>query len=132
MINERRAIELIDKMCSEQRKLSITVSHGQDEVYKEKYDQACDFISGGSLFNTAVAEDLYPLLAAHADAFGVSIQEAADVIIEKRQQWIRLVSSIERIRLKAKHEIRNTSNDKQIHHIIDRVKGELLNNKKNT
>src|SRR5574343_130537 len=69
-------------------------------VYKEKFEQAVDFMMRPDTDTTA-----FPLLILDTTIYNITIQEAADRIIQKRKQWLQYMTQIEQLRLTVKQNI---------------------------
>lgn len=74
----------------------ITLGPAQSMIYIEKERQAQEVSA-----NPAVNRELVSLVAIDADRYGISMLEAATVILTMAQNWRRLAKPLEDLRLKA-------------------------------
>ena len=104
----------IDNLASNLRLKFITGLPGQSEVYKEKSEEAADFVAAG------YPDDLstYPFIQAEVAATNKSPKETADTILAKRSEWIATNSLIEQERIKAKTLVNQAQSEEEIDSIL--------------
>lgn len=98
-----------------------TVHYGgawQEATYLEKAAEASAVLAGGS------AEDTV-LLAAEAEATGVTVEELAQQVDEARKVWTTLAAKIEAIRIGSKQKLDAVTAPEQIEPIVDTALAEL-------
>ena len=100
---KRDTLERIDAMAERARLAFVTPGSGQAMVYVEKLSEARRYVS-----DEKPAADDYPLLQAESDVSGTPLADIARTIIEKQARWIRGAARIERVRLKAKADVKAT------------------------
>ena len=91
----------IDSAAGIARLKFITDVPGQVEVYREKYEEAIDFLSS----KQQVDYSHFPLLKLEANIMNLPMKNIAEFIIKKRVNWITKISIIESIRLSGKRRI---------------------------
>lgn len=70
--------------------------------------------------------DSYPWLAGEVRTYGKTPSEAAEDIVGKAYQWVKVGVIIEEIRLKAKQAIRDADSVRAIHAIAKAAIAQLL------
>jgi hypothetical protein len=96
------AAQAIDEAAGLARKKFVTDIPGQEELYREKYEQAVDFLTGGQ-----VRYSDYPLLEVESIILDIPLKNIADTIVKRRSTWITKMSAIESLRLFGKHNLVN-------------------------
>jgi len=91
----------IKQLVSSARSEYMTDALGQSEVYREKVDQAIDYLLQRSTIDIA----LYPLVRIDAEVFNISHYEAAENIIKQKKIWMQKTCYIEKLRLIIKKEV---------------------------
>ena len=99
----------VDIQAGKTRAKYITTSDGQAEVYLMKAAEAELYVLNGY---PDVAD--YPFITAEAVATSQTVQQAADGIIVKRDQWKILGAAIEKERLSGKYNIDQASTELEI------------------
>lgn len=95
------AKDAVDKRAEWARSKVMTMSLGQDYIYREKIREAEAYLTPGG----NQSADNYPFLSAEAQIDGTSLGEAANVILSKRQRFNLHLASIEFVRRTAKNKI---------------------------
>ena len=104
----------IDTIAENVRMQFITPGFGQMMVYKEKYEQATDFV-----LNDYPSEvEQYPHILAEVKATNRSPKEIAHKILQKQSLWISKSAQIEEIRLKSKIDIENAQSKEEIDQLV--------------
>lgn len=98
--SRRESLKRIDSAAEAVRLKFITPGAGQAMVYQRKVQEAETL----ALDNNPDA-DHYPLLAAEIGITGETLQEVAETVLAKRDQWLAVAALIERTRLLAKADI---------------------------
>lgn len=91
----------IDAAAGQARSLYITDIPGQSEIYREKYDQALDFLS----CNGTVKYTDYPMLEVEARILDIPMKIIAETVIKCRSLWITKLAAIEELRLHGKYNV---------------------------
>lgn len=102
--------QYIDQTAGASRKKSSSSVYGQDDIYREKYEQAVEFIAGGCPSDTSI----YPFIEAESKVTNKTPNQVAEEIIQKRSEWMDKMVSIEEIRLKGKFEVTNATTEAEI------------------
>ena len=91
----------IDRVAERSRLRYITPGSGQSQVYKEKGEEATDFIAAG------YPNDLssYPFIQAEVNATGKTRQQVADDIIAAKSVTVAVLAAIEQSRLSGKKNV---------------------------
>lgn len=120
---KQHAENQIDNHAGTIRSHCITCAPGQDALYAEKIDEATDYVTAG------YPDDLsdYPLLRVEVETLNKSIDEVIEKIFTKKSDWIRVSTQTERIRLKAKRDVRKCSTFEQVDEITNEALSELNN-----
>ena len=103
-MNYYDALRKINYLCMQKHNELITNGFGHILVYQEKIDEATDFMIDKRKKNNKTTKH-YPFLEKEAKATNKSIEEVAEIIIQKRKEWIKKASDIEYLRLKAKEKL---------------------------
>ena len=108
--------QYIDTVSEKIRMQYITPGFGQMLVYKEKYEEATDYVVND------YPEDLnpYPLILAEVKATKASPKQIVDNILHKQSIWINKSAQIEEIRIKAKNDIEHSQSKEQIDDIVNK------------
>jgi hypothetical protein len=100
------ALRNVDREAENRRLAYITPGSGQALVYQEKRREAEAAIAA---FEAAAGEPVnparFPLLAAELDISGLGLNELAQAVLAKAQDWTAAAAAIEGTRLKAKRDI---------------------------
>jgi hypothetical protein len=91
----------INQLVSNARIKYISNTLGQSDVYKEKVDQAIDYLLQTEPIDIA----LFPLVRIDSEVYNISYQEAAENIIQQKKIWMQYTCSIEKLRLIVKKEV---------------------------
>ncbi|PHS59686.1 MAG: hypothetical protein COB03_02260 [Alteromonas sp.] len=108
---ERHFLGLVDQGAENARMRHLTPGPGQSMTYELKHQEA---LAGGG-----------PMIAAEAEALGVTNQEVVDSVLLARQKWQALSAKIESARLKAKKQIREAETAVEMHRIASELQGQL-------
>jgi hypothetical protein len=93
-----QAQDAIDQAAGRTRAKYITVAPGQEATYQAKAIEADAYVAAGRPADTTP----YPILAAEAQARGISVSQIADLVRTTRDQWTQLAAAIEGIRIGGK------------------------------
>jgi len=96
------AYDAIDLAAGAARSILGTNIFGQLEIYREKYEQAIDFLS---TTGQSVDYNDYPLLQLEANIVNLPIKNIAELIVKRRSNWISKITAIESLRLTGKYNI---------------------------
>ncbi len=107
---QKLAYNNIDQAAGKIRLNYITSAPGQTEIYLEKTEEAIDYTVAGYPEDAS----MYPFVIAEANASGISCQDAAKLIIQKKSQWIIKAAAIEEVRRKGKLTIGSLSSVDEI------------------
>lgn len=88
----------IDDAAGRARARYITVAPGQEATYQAKAAEADAYVAAGRPADTTS----YPILAAEAQARGITVSQLADLVRATRDQWIQLAAAIEAARIGGK------------------------------
>jgi hypothetical protein len=102
---KEEAARAIDIAAGHARVKHITDIPGQAEVYREKYEQALDFLST----TKPVRYHEYPLLEIEREILLVPMKDIAENVVKRRSEWMTKISAIESVRLSGKHNLQNCS-----------------------
>lgn len=111
----------IDIAAGTARLRYITVTHGQDQIYTEKTNEAIDFITNKYPSDLSA----FPFIAAEVDATGLQPQIVATIILQKRSEWIVKMAAIEKLRRKGKIDIQAAPGIKIINEVKQQYTEEL-------
>lgn len=115
------AAAAIDEAAGQARLRYITDIPGQPEVYREKYEQAIDFLSCADQVRYAD----YPLLDIECKILDVPMKDIAENIIKRRSEWITKMTAIESLRLSGKYNLSACTTTNEVHklkaHIIHKL-----------
>lgn len=92
-----KALAIVDKAAEESRKGLATNIYGQDALYIQKALDAERYQLNGAIS---------PLIEADMEAYGVDAQTAASNILAARDSITNAITKVEKIRLRAKNDIR--------------------------
>lgn len=92
---------VLDTKASVKRASYLTDMIGQDDIYREKADQAVEYAAASYPVDTSP----YPFVQAEANATGLTPTQAADSIIAARASWMSTMAAIEEERRKGKVNI---------------------------
>jgi hypothetical protein len=93
-----QAQNAIDQAAGLARARYITVAPGQEATYQAKAAEADAYVAAGSPADTTP----YPILAAEAQARGISVSDMAELVRTTRDQWTQLAATIEGMRIGGK------------------------------
>lgn len=93
----------MDMAAGKARTRYITDIPGQSEIYREKYEQAIDFLS--SIGTVRYAD--FPLLEVESKVLDIPMKDIAETVIKRRSNWITKLSAIESLRLSGKYNLEN-------------------------
>lgn len=110
----------INNQAESKRLEYITSGSGQALVYQHKVEQAQEFISGGSQ-----NIENYPFIQKEANARNMSPADFANLVIQKRNEWESVGSTIEAYRAKASEDISSSQTVEDIESILSRYENEL-------
>jgi hypothetical protein len=111
----------IDQAAGQARLKFITDIPGQAEIYREKYEQAVDFLSSTNQVDYAN----FPLLRVEANILNLPMKNIAEIIIKKRMNWITKISAIEFIRLNGKQRIDVCTTAKEVQKVVGSIVHQL-------
>ena len=100
----RYTLDEVKNAIAEEFKTRFGYISGMSDVYREKYDQAVEFLA-----SETVDEDAFPLIKITATWKNVSMQEAAMLIIAARKKWLRFACFAEEILLKTKSDLEDNN-----------------------
>lgn len=83
----------INHLCFIKRSNNKTIPPDLVDIYKEKFDQALDFLT----YNDDIVN--YPLIGVDARVHNISPKDAAQNILNKKSSWLAFITLIEEIRL---------------------------------
>jgi len=118
---KNRAAAEIDSAAGTARLRYITVTHGQEQVYIEKVNEAMDFVTN----KYPVELSAFPFITAEAEATGLQPQIVATIILQKRTEWIKKMASIEKIRIEGKINVHRAPGIKIINDVKHKYTEEL-------
>lgn len=93
----------IDKAAGNARARYITTIPGQQEVYREKFDEAIDYLTNND--DSKYPDEDYPLLLVETAIRGIDMRSFAEEIINLKKQWVKKMASIEDLRLSGKYGV---------------------------
>ena len=94
---------------------------GMSELYREKYEQAVDFLTN----NESVQYSHYPLLNVESRILEVSMKIIAENIIKRRSEWISKMTKIEELRLYGKVNIAYCSDEHEVQTLVNHLTNHL-------
>lgn len=101
------ALGVVDEKAGQARARYLSSGYGQEMEYQEAYRQAVEFQNNPT--------KTYLMLEADVDAGIVStVADAANLVLQRRQEWERVGKLIRSIRLKAKREIREATTQRRV------------------
>lgn len=103
---KQEAQAAIDVAAGLARKRFITDIPGQAEVYREKYEQALDFLSCPGQVRYAD----YPLLEVDCKILDIPMKDIADNVVKRRSNWLTNMTAIESLRLSGKYNVDHCTN----------------------
>lgn len=113
----RRAVDIA---AGNSRARHITIIPGQQEVYREKFDEAIDYMTNYG--RSKVNDDDFPLLLVETAIRDVSMLEIAQEIVFSKKQWVKKMASIEALRLGGKYDVNKCTTVTE----INRLKGQYI------
>jgi len=117
------AVQEINNVVAIVRKKLITQLEGQKEIYREKADEATDYVASGH------PEDLsnFPFIRAEAQSRGITPKEASGLILEARGVWVSKSSLIEEYRVFGKINVNKSVDSREIIEIKNKTISNLNN-----
>ena len=103
----------VDEAAEQARGRFLTSGAGQAMAYQSKLDDATRYLNNDA--------GSFPWLGAEAKAQNKSMREVAIAIVQARENWDRVGSEIEIIRLQAKSEIRSAGAPAVMHAITNKA-----------
>lgn len=97
----------VDFAAEDVRARYLTPGNGQAMTYEGKHRQA---LAGGG-----------PMIAAEAEALGVTEQAVIDSVLLARERWESAGAKIEAARIKAKRDIRAAQGPAEMHQIVKQI-----------
>jgi len=125
LVDEKnKALKIVDEQVGYIRSKYITTTPGQSEIYTEKLRQAITLVE-----NNYVLDGSFPSSLVQVDTvvYNITIQQAADNIIAKYNEWLALAVQLETIRLGVKKVIENAESKEQINLELDQLDEQLSN-----
>lgn len=107
----------IETSARHARQTHMPDEYGQSELYREKYEQAIDFLSSQEI----VQYTDYPLLHIESKILEVSMKNIAENIIKRRSEWISKITAIEELRLYGKVHIAFCTSESQIQLLVSHL-----------
>lgn len=107
----------IETAARHARQIHMPDEYGQSELYREKYEQAIDFLSS----QDTVQYTDYPLLHIESKILEVSMKIIAENIIKRRSEWISKITQIEELRLYGKVHIAFCTSEGQIQLLVSHI-----------
>lgn len=107
MMNITEAIRGINLLVRKTHDKQLTMGFGQMLVYKEKVDEAIDYVIAG--YPNELND--YPLIQAESLAVHKPANIIADNILIKKSQWIAKCVQIESIKFSAKYQMKQPDAD---------------------
>lgn len=104
------AQQSIDIAAGLARKRYITDIPGQAEVYREKYEQALDFLSSSGQVRYAD----YPLLDVESKILDIPMKNIAENVVKCRSVWMTKIAAIESLRLSGKYNISHCTTTSEV------------------
>ena len=83
----------INHICFLKRTNNKIVPPDLLDIYREKFDQSLDFLT----YKDSI--DNYPLIGVDSRVYGITPEEAAHNILNKKSAWLKFITLIEEIRL---------------------------------
>ena len=112
----------IDDEAEETRALFITLNAGQGLVYEQKLREADLIMANTTHVNGEYVTDVQTPevsnLAVEADDLGGTLYEAAQTVLTQAYQWAQASAVIESIRLRAKRQLKNATNPKDMREVF--------------
>jgi hypothetical protein len=96
--------------------------YGQMEVYREKYEQAIDFLSS----QDTVQYSEYPLLEIESRILDIPMKKVAENVIKRRSEWISKLTKIEELRLFGKVNIKACNDIREVELLVSHLSNKLL------
>lgn len=116
-----KAYKAIALAASAARKKLMPDEYGQMELYREKYEQAIDFLSSTDQVNY----NDYPLILIEAKIQDVPLKNIAENVIRRRSTWISKLTQIEELRLYGKAHIGFCTNESEVNTLISHLSKKL-------
>lgn len=111
----------IDMAASRVRECFMPDEYGQAELYREKYEQAIDFLTCMDV----VHYPDYPLLHVEAKILDIPMRDVADNIIKRRSEWISKLTEIEELRLYGKVNIAFCESESEVQKLVSIISNKL-------
>lgn len=108
-------LERADETAEKARRRYITPGSGQSMSYEAKLDEARRHPDG----------DSFPWLEAEAEARDISVEDMADLVLKRRDEWEKAGANIEAAKARAKAAIRDADAPADMHRAIRRLKDDL-------
>ena len=116
-----RARKAIDVAASMARRKIMPDEYGQMELYREKYEQAIDFLCSQDV----VKYSDFPLLEIEARILDIPMKNIADNVIKRRSEWISKLTKIEELRLYGKAHIGFCHDVKEVELLVSHLSHKL-------
>lgn len=91
----------IDQAAAHARSRYITTIAGQQEVYREKFDEAIDYLTNND--DSKYADEDYPLLLVETAIRDIDMRTIAEEILQAKKRWVKKMAAIEELRLGGKY-----------------------------
>lgn len=112
----RYTLDEVKNAIAEEVKTRFGYTSGMSDLYREKYDQAVEFLA-----SETVDENTFPLIKITAAWKNISLREAATCIIAARKKWLRFACFAEEVLLKTKSELEDSSDFATRSEIVSRA-----------
>jgi hypothetical protein len=91
----------IDQAAAHARARYITTIAGQQEVYREKFDEAIDYLTNND--DSKYPDEDYPLLLVETAIRDIDMRSIAEEIVLAKKRWVKKMAAIEELRLGGKY-----------------------------
>ena len=96
--------------------------YGQAELYREKYEQAIDFMTSQDV----VKYSEYPLLEIESRILDIPMVKVAENVLKRRSEWISKLTKIEELRLFGKVNIDLCNDTREVELLVSHLSNKLL------
>lgn len=118
---KQEAKKTIDMAAVRARRNHVPDEYGQGELYREKYEQAIDFLSSQDV----VHYPDYPLLHVESKILDIPMKDIAENIIKRRSEWISKMTEIEELRLYGKAHIAFCTTESEVQLLVSHLSHKL-------
>jgi len=112
---------MIEAAAVRARRNHVPDEYGQGELYREKYEQAIDFLSSQDV----VHYPDYPLLHVESKILDTPMRDIAENIIKRRSEWISKMTEIEELRLYGKAHIAFCTTENEVQILVSHLSHKL-------